>query len=735
MYIQGIVNSINVFVTYFLLIIVLPSLILGSKTKNKNIFKRFIIYLVFGNFYISTIVFILAYLNIFNRFMTILSIILSSIFLMAFLNRKDIRYKIINVRETLGNIVLGEYGIKVLFFRIKKLVLEKGQSLFHELFDGKKIEWLIFLAILSYNLYQYGINNLELITYLAPDEEIHLFWIQSLLKGNIYPSGVYPHIFHNILGALIRVFNLNPMVTLRYFASTSCILIMTTLYLGLRKIFNSKYPALLGFMIFTIVDLYYEQAIYRYQFAIPQEYGMMMLMPIAIFLFDYIEDKKLSDLVFFGLALSLSLGIHFYTGIIGIILVVSIGIVYLYRIIKDKILWKLILCGLLSLLLMLAPLGVGLALGNEMEQSMTWATEVIRGDIYEDKEKDKEEDKEDLDKKEEVEKDKEDFEEAEEKKLTLRKFIQDAKVDITKYVFHDIRVFYLSIVLILSSIVFNLIFVLLDKNNEKMLYKISFALNSLILLFLILLRSLQLPTIMETKRVAIYFAYFSSIWFGMPLELIDGLLIRGKLKRAVTPISLGIIGLILSLVLKFNLLRPIAPFYYFQTSGTMIANMKIMKEYPDYTWTAVSPVNNISAVLGNGFHYELFDFIDGQEDWNSNKEIVIPTEYVFIYIEKMPMGNFEDGIRRGDPALSSREPVKMEDALKDFSKTGEDNFYYRGERNILMSKAYYWAKEYKKYFPNEMDVYYEDPELIVYRVEQNQYALNNFSIDYKINSR
>lgn len=733
MYIEGIVNSINVFVAYFLLIIVLSSFILGSRVKDQNIFKRFIIYLVFGNFYISSIVFILAYLNIFNRIMTIFSIIVTSLLIFVFLNRRDIKSKLIKLRGSLRNIVLGEYGIKVLFCRIKNRIIEKTKSLFHELFDGKKIEWSIFLPIIFYNVYQYGINNLELVTYLGPDEEVHLFWIQSLLKGNIYPSGVYPHIFHNVLGALIRVFDLNPMITLRYFASTSCIFIMTSLYFGLRKTFNSKYPALLGFMLFSIVDLYYEQAIYRYQFAIPQEYAMMMLMPIAIFLFDYIKDKKLSDLVLFGIALSLSLGIHFYTGIIAIILVVSIGLVYFYRIIKEKILWKLILCGLLSLLLTLAPLGVGLALGNEMEQSMTWAAEVIRGDIYEDKEDDEE--VEDLDEKEEVEEEYKEVKEAEEEKLTLEKFIQDAKEDITKYVFYDIEVFYLSIVLILASIVFNLIFVLSNKSNEKMLYKISFALNSLILLFLILLRSLQLPTIMETKRVAIYFAYFSSIWLGMPLELIDRLFIRSKFKKVIGPMSLGIIVLSLSLVLKLDLLRPMAPFYYFQTSGTIIANMQIMKEYEDYTWTAVSPVNNISAVLDNGFHYELFDFIDGQEDWNKKKKIIIPTEYVFIYIEKMPMGNFEDGIRRGNPALRSREPVKMEDALKDFSKTGEDNFYYRGERNILMSKAYYWGKEYKKYFPNEMDIYYEDPELIVYRVKQNIYALNNFSIDYKINSR
>lgn len=52
-----------------------------------------------------------------------------------------------------------------------------------------------------------------------------------------------------------------------------------------------------------------------------------------------------------------------------------------------------------------------------------------------------------------------------------------------------------------------------------------------------------------------------------------------------------------------------------------------------------------------------------------------------------------------------------------------------------MAKAYYWAQEYEKYFKNEMDVYYEDQELIVYRVRQNVYAINNFSIDYGMNKK
>ena len=79
--------------------------------------------------------------------------------------------------------------------------------------------------------------------------------------------------------------------------------------------------------------------------------------------------------------------------------------------------------------------------------------------------------------------------------------------------------------------------------------------------------------------------------------------------------------------------------------------------------------------------------------------------------------------------------VNKEDALNSLTDTEDDAYYYQKERHILMAKAYYWAQAYQEYFPKEMSVYYEDPELIVYRVKQNEYALNNFSIDYGMNGR
>lgn len=61
---------------------------------------------------------------------------------------------------------------------------------------------------------------------------------------------------------------------------------------------------------------------------------------------------------------------------------------------------------------------------------------------------------------------------------------------------------------------------------------------------------------------------------------------------------------------------------------------------------------------------------------------------------------------------------------------------YKGRnRWIVMSRMYYWAKEFQKMYGKEMKVYYESKDFICYVVEQNPYRLYDFSIDYWYNTR
>lgn len=59
---------------------------------------------------------------------------------------------------------------------------------------------------------------------------------------------------------------------------------------------------------------------------------------------------------------------------------------------------------------------------------------------------------------------------------------------------------------------------------------------------------------------------------------------------------------------------------------------------------------------------------------------------------------------------------------------------YKGEnRWIVMSKMYYWAEQFRKLFPQDMTVYYEDDEFICYRLIQNESSPFSLSIDYNYN--
>lgn len=616
--------------------------------------------------------------------------------------------------------MLGQLGWRFFFSSKLEEAGEKVKEVLSQVFKKHKMELFLFLVILFINLYQYGINSMDYMTYLAPDEEVHLYWIQSLVAGNIYPSGVDPHIFHTILAGFIKIFSFDGMAVIIYTGIISTFLIMTTLYLGLRRLFRSKYAALFGFFLYSFADIYLDHATHRFQFSIPQEYGMIFLLPVFWFLIDYIQEKKKSDLVFFTLSLSLTIGSHFYTGVIAVILAISLGLVYFYPIVKEKILFPLLASGILALVIALALLAVGLAQGHELEQSFAWGTEVIQGDIYSDgKEKEEDEKKE---------------------AMTLTKVGRDAKKDLEKYLVHRIEYLYFFLLIAFLALLYNLYSYFYQKKDQKSRYQLAFLLNSFLLLFLILFKALGLPTLMEPKRLAIYFAYFSAFLLGMPLELMNQSLAKLENKKIVPVLSFLTIASSFLFIRNYHLVRPLPPLYYLQTTGTSLANWEIMSDYEDDSWTVISPVNNISPIMNRGYHYELDDFILEQEDRdakNTKEEIKIPTENIFLYVEKRPIIQYGDRFWPGVAELENRPQLKKEDATESLSKRKKDNYHYRNqkERKILMAKAYSWAEEYRKYFPKETAIYYEDDELIVYQIKQNPESPNNLKIDYNFNQK
>ena len=127
-----------------------------------------------------------------------------------------------------------------------------------------------------------------------------------------------------------------------------------------------------------------------------------------------------------------------------------------------------------------------------------------------------------------------------------------------------------------------------------------------------------------------------------------------------------------------------------------------------------------------GRHTETIDFLEDMESWNPYKEVTIPTERVYFYIEKEPL-NYANGYGGDIPVVSEEEAAK---ALPD--STGI-NAYNGTDRAVTMSRMYYWAQEFQKLYPNELKVYFENERFVCYYIEQNTYRLYNFAIDYGYN--
>ena len=143
-------------------------------------------------------------------------------------------------------------------------------------------------------------------------------------------------------------------------------------------------------------------------------------------------------------------------------------------------------------------------------------------------------------------------------------------------------------------------------------------------------------------------------------------------------------------------------------------------------WTIVSANDELRMTEKYGRHTETIDFLEDMEHWNKTKEVTIPTDRVYFYIEKQPL-NYANGYGGKIPAVSE------EQAEKELPPNSGISAYNGTRRAVTMSRMYYWAQKFKELYPNEFKVYFENDRFVCYYIEQNVYSLYNFAIDYGYN--
>ena len=255
---------------------------------------------------------------------------------------------------------------------------------------------LLTAAVVAGVLYIYGTNMFTVYGYKASDLPVHNYWVNMMDDNKVFGDGVYPFGFHCVIYYLHVVFGIKTYVLFRVFALVQTIFIHLAIVVSMKILCKTRYAPYIGTGIYLMANIFSRNTYYRYLSTLPQEYGMLFILPAVCFAIRFLQEyaavlqaeggaeeelKKRSRwyLTGFIISFSLTLTVHFYNTMAAGVFCVGIAAGYFFRCFRWKYLRQILTAGILSILLALIPLLTGLAMGRGLQASLYWGMNVING--------------------------------------------------------------------------------------------------------------------------------------------------------------------------------------------------------------------------------------------------------------------------------------------------------------------------------------------------------------------
>jgi hypothetical protein len=590
-------------------------------------------------------------------------------------------------------------------------------------------------------------------SYQFSDLPVHLSWVYGLEEGTLFVDGIYPFGMHAMLYCLWEIFGLPLRETILYYGSFQTLMTILCLYLFARKLFSWKYTPCLVLVLFSIL---LNQG--RYAASLPQECGLFAMFSMGYFLLEILEKRREKHLVkgdsrargFFRinqylsrqyldypvwmltLCVALVIEFHFYTAIAAIVLAFSIAVAWCGRFFRKQYFVPIVTAAIIGAMIAIVPFVACFWKGIPFQESMAWAMSVVQGEKWEGSGYDylasiteEEEEPQDsvTESDEETEEDSEGTESLFQRGLSLKELIQQYLVGIGDYSnafllgWTITRMVACAAVIASAAVVCFLAFRTLRWVSANYM---AALLYSVILITMGCAKMFGFVVVYEPTRASVFLEPFYFLVLAIPVDVFLTVLCKvlpAKVQRILPAVSYLICAGAGLFLVKNGLLHNYfdANQAYYNEPDYLIGQIK--KQYDSFTYTIVSPTDEYYAVITDGYHTELSELmsmIDGKED-----PFKIPTPYVFFFIEKYTLQDYFKG----------QAFVDYETAYETFTYRASDQDYYY-QRNVLESKAYYWAERFAQIYPNQMQVYYEDDIYIAYVLKQDENSPLDLQIDY-----
>ena len=762
-----ILRFVGIFAAYTGLTVLLPAIMFRRILAGRRLSEQFLMCYTFGNFYIINIVFAVQLLHISGFWTLVLFTAVPGILIWSRVNRVSLRELCMKTGIVCKKILQGSMGIKGFLYRVQNrsmAVLKKAVWLFYCKVVCNTLQWILAGAVIAALFWIYGRQLILTYGYRASDIPVHLNWINQMSRGNLFASGVYPFGFHCMVYYLHAVFGFDTYVILCVFYLVQVFFIHIVLLAMLKLLCRSLYLPYAGIMVYILGSFWARQTYSRFGSSLPQEFGMIFVIPSVYFLIRFFqtEKKNLKNretkliLGCFALAFSLTLAIHFYGTMIAGLCCIGIAVGFCTRFLNKEYFRRIMLTGIISVFLAVLPMGIAFAGGTPLQGSLGWGLSVINGGSSDT------EDTEDTSENEAAQK-----QAMEEMAARLIENAQNSNsesvqteeipviTEAPKYSLADkareipekmknlremmvrrIQEFiinsqeqwcaYAVLAGIAVLLLLGVVFIILRRiTYGEMLMSAGFCMG--ILTLLLCAGNLGLPVLMDPARCSIYYVYLLIVSITV---LGDGLLYLIFMPRILT-IPRNVVSFILTVSMAAGMIHQglvKTPDFIsdYVSNGAFTCLTNIIKENKDETWTIVSANDETQMGLDHGWHYETITFLRKQEHINKDTKLIIPTEKVYFFIEKIPL-NYSV-VYSG-----SGQSISKKGASQSLPNSGGIGMYQGEGRWILMSRMYCWAQAFMEMYPNEMKVYYESEDFVCYVIPQNMYHQYNFAIDYGYN--
>lgn len=744
----AVLQIIMVLAAYTSVTLLFPWIFLHKKFAGiGSVSARFMAYFMAGNFYVMNLVFLLQLLHISNR----LTLVIGTLIPLAavFFRHKDSVFPVLEeYLVKIKHVVNGEIGKKTLILKMERRIRRLSSGEIGKWMSHHALDLVLTTGIVALVFYMYGTNAVNVYGYSASDMVVHHYWMNEMIHNNIFVDGVYPFGMHCVLYYLDVVFTIPGRILFRLFGVVQTLMIHLMLLAFLRSVCKSKYAPYAGIALYMLTDRFYQYTYYRYYATLPQEFGMLFILPSAYFAIAFLREKDFIFtegkkgkkercspvsrlyLILFAVSVSMTLAVHFYGTIITGLFCVGIAAGFCFRCFRWRYLKRLMAAGVVGIGIAVLPMAAAWAMGTPLQPSLNWGmsllssggTETVSEETSDAQPSSAETEEPSAAEKPPVPKEK--------LSVRMQRLYQVVQKELEYYVAnHDARMprFLLGSIGLLFLL--GCLWLLLRRWE----YGALLVSVSIFMLFLTGLQSAAvtgIPQVIEVSRHAVYYAYGIAAVWSLCLDAVLFLLLRGN--HLMDFGSLATVAAVCVTAGLTGVRTPVCLTAY-ETNGAMICLENIIRENRDGgTWTICSANDERWMVdeYAHGYHYELITFLRKMEDPNEYTSVMIPSSSVYFFIEKIP-GLYVDYINTEKPDRT----VSVDGAQEPLSSWPGIVPYIGNARWVTMSHMYYWAQEFKRLYPNEMEVYYETDDFVCYRIRQNEYSLYNFAIDYGYNHK